>query len=163
MEALRTRTVALRPAIGEGGRSSRGACAAAQAEEAELPGVFAVAGIREAELRGACAAAWAAGPSLGGGARRGRPHGKGEVRWPLLPPAPRSVARRKMADLEEQLSDEEKVGAAAAKSRAGGRDRVPRREGWSLTPGWLRWWAARLRFPSRVLPGFPEAGPLHSL
>lgn len=80
----------------------------------------AVAWIREAELRGACAAAWAAGPSLGGGARRGRPHGKGEVRWPPLPPAPRFVARRKMADLEEQLSDEEKVGAAAVRSRAGG-------------------------------------------
>lgn len=88
--------------------------------KAELPGVCAVAWIREAELRGACAAAWAAGPSLGGGARRGRPHGKGEVRWPLLPPAPRFVARRKMADLEEQLSDEEKVGAAAVRSRAGG-------------------------------------------
>lgn len=49
-----------------------------------------------------------------------RPHGKGEVRWLLLPPAPRFVARRKMADLEEQLSDEEKVGAAAVKSRADG-------------------------------------------
>lgn len=36
---------------------------------------------------------------------------KGEVRWP--PPPPRSVARRKMADLEEQLSDEEKVRIAA--------------------------------------------------
>ncbi|XP_042826452.1 F-actin-capping protein subunit alpha-2 [Panthera tigris] len=72
------------------------------------------AGWREAGLRGACAATWAAGPSLGGGARRGGPHGKGEVRWPLPPPPPpRFVARRKMADLEEQLSDEEKVRIAA--------------------------------------------------
>lgn len=63
---------------------------------------------------GACAAAWAAGPSLGGGARRGGPHGKGEVRWPLPPPPPRFVARRKMADLDEQLSDEEKVRVAEA-------------------------------------------------
>lgn len=54
-------------------------------------------------------------PSLGGGARRGGPHGKGEVRCPLPPPPlPRFVARRKMADLEEQLSDEEKVRASGA-------------------------------------------------
>ena len=59
-------------------------------------------------------AAWAASPSLGGGAQRGGPHGKGEVRCPLPPPPlPRFVARRKMADLEEQLSDEEKVRIAA--------------------------------------------------
>lgn len=68
-----------------------------------------------------------------------------------------------MADLEEQLSDEEKVGAAAVRSRAGGEGRVSRREGRSLTPGGLRWWAARLRFPSGVLPGLPEVGPLRSL
>ena len=54
------------------------------------------------------------GPSLVGVARRGGPHRKGEVRWPLLPPPPWFVARRKMADLEEQLSDEEKVRAAGA-------------------------------------------------
>lgn len=60
-------------------------------------------------------AAWAASPSLGGGAQRGGPHGKGEVRCPLPPPPlPRFVARRKMADLEEQLSDEEKVRASEA-------------------------------------------------
>lgn len=52
-----------------------------------------------------------------GRARRGGPHRKGEVRW--LPPPPRFVARRKMADLEEQLSDEEKVRAAGAAEPVG--------------------------------------------
>lgn len=78
--------------------------------------------------RGACAAARAAGPSLGGGARRGGLHGKGEVRWPLPPPPPpRFVARRKMADLEEQLSDEEKVRAAEAAESVVGEPVEPRR------------------------------------
>lgn len=66
---------------------------------------------------GACAAVWPPSPSLGGwGARRGGPRGKGEVRWP---PPPGFVARRKMADVEEQLSDEEKVRAAGAAEPVG--------------------------------------------
>ena len=89
------------------------------------------AGWREAGLRGACAATWAAGPSLGGGARRGGPHGKGEVRWPLPPPPPpRFVARRKMADLEEQLSDEEKVSAAEVAESVIGESVEP----WRVSP-----------------------------
>lgn len=107
--------------------------------------------------RGACAAAWAAGPSLGGGARRGRPHGEGEVRWPPPPPAPQSVARRKMADLEEQLSDEEKVGAAAAGAQ-GGRERVARPAGRSLSPGRALGVGRTPRLPERgAAPG--ERGP----
>lgn len=45
----------------------------------------------------------------------------GEVRWPPPPPPapPRLVAGRKMADLEEQLSDEEKVRAARAAEPVG--------------------------------------------
>lgn len=43
------------------------------------------------------------------------------------------VARRKMADLEEQLSDEEKVGAAAGRSRAAGSEGRGARAG--VSPG----------------------------
>ncbi|XP_006859421.1 PREDICTED: F-actin-capping protein subunit alpha-2 [Chrysochloris asiatica] len=76
------------------------------------------------------ARAWLrARPSHSGGARHGGPHEKGEVRWlPLpLPPPPQFVARRKMADLEEQLSDEEKVRAAGATEHVDQEPAEPRR------------------------------------
>uniref|UniRef100_A0A8C0MSY6 F-actin-capping protein subunit alpha-2 n=1 Tax=Canis lupus familiaris TaxID=9615 RepID=A0A8C0MSY6_CANLF len=54
-----------------------------------------------------------ASPSAGARGARRTARREGEVRWPPPPPPPRSVAGRKMADLEEQLSDEEKVRIAA--------------------------------------------------
>lgn len=53
----------------------------------------------------------------------------GEVRWllplPPPPPLPRLVVRRKMADLEEQLSDEEKVRTVRAAEPVGPRASRP--------------------------------------
>lgn len=162
LEAPRRRTAGLRPALKSGRRSS-----GARARWPRLGRRSSRACARwpesgEAEPRGACAAAWAAGPSLGGGARRGRPHGKGEVRWPPPPPAPQFVARRKMADLEEQLSDEEKVGAAARRSRAAGSEGRGARAG--VSPGRAPVVGRTPPLPERGSARPPsEARPLRSL